>query len=289
MRYDQYKQTEIPWIESLPAHWDQIRNGGLFDPHQDKVGEKYSTFDLLSLTTQGVRRKDIHDAKGKVPASYEGYQIVNPGDMIFCLFDLDCSAVFSGLSEYHGMITSAYDVVKPKASMVNSRYLDYWFQFVFAGRYYKIFAKTVRYTINYDIFKAIKTPVPPRDEQDQIVRYLDWQTSRINKLIHGYQREIHLIQERTEYVIASAVIHGLNKNAEIKPSGIQNIPAIPSHWNILQNKRVFAERSELSETGTEPLLSVSKHYGVKPYADLTENEQYATIKPADSLVGYKKA
>lgn len=288
MRYATYQQTEIPWVDTIPAHWSQVRNGGLFNYHQDKVGVRFDNYDLLSLSTQGVRYKDIHDATGKVPASYENYQVVNPGDMIFCLFDLDCSAVFSGLSKYHGMITSAYDVMTPKENVINPRYLDYWFQSVFAGRYYKIFAKSVRYTINYDIFKALKTPVPPREEQDQIVRYLDWQTSRINKLIHGYQREIRLIQERAESTIASAVLQGLNKDVELKPTGIQNIDYIPEHWKVLQNKRIFAERSELSETGSETLLSVSKHYGVKPYDELSDTEQYATIKPAESLVGYKK-
>ena len=288
MRYNSYRQTEIPWVDAIPSHWDQIRNGGLFDYHQDKVGDRYSEYQLLSLTTQGIRCKDIHDASGKVPASYDNYQEVNTGDMVFCLFDLDCSAVFSGLSKYHGMITSAYDVMKPKDGIVNERFLDFWYQSVFAGRYYKIFAKSVRYTINYDIFKAIKTPVPPREEQDQIVRYLDWQTSKINKLIHGYQRQIRLLQEKTQKLTCDAVLHGLNEKVVMKPSGIQNIDLIPEHWRVLQNKRIFAERTEFSETGQEMLLSVSKHYGVKPYYSLEEDERYATIKPAESLVGYKK-
>ncbi len=84
------------------------------------------------------------------------------------------------------------------------------------------------------------------------------------------------------------VLHGLNEKAAMKPSGIQNIDLIPEHWRVLQNKRIFAERTELSETGQETILSVSKHYGVKPYYSLEEDEQYATIKPAESLVGYKK-
>ncbi len=288
MRYNQYQQTQIPWVEEIPCHWQQIRNGGLFDYHQDVVGEKYREYELLSLSTQGIKHKDISDVSGKVPKSYDSYQAVQPGDMVFCLFDLDCSAVFSGLSMYRGMITSAYDVMTPKTDIVNPRYLDYWFKSVFAGRYYKLFAKSIRYTINYDIFKALKTPVPPYDEQNQIVRFLDWQTSRINKLIHGFQREILLIRERTDSAISSAVLRGLNKDVKLKPTGLQNIEFIPEHWRILQNKRIFEERSEYSTTGNETLLSVSKHYGVKPYAELTDSEQYATIKPAESLVGYKK-
>ena len=287
MRYDQYKQTEIPWIESLPAHWKQIRNGGLFEPHQDKVGEKYSTFDLLSLTTQGIRRKDIHDVKGKVPASYEGYQIVNPGDMVFCLFDLDCSAVFSGLSEFHGMITSAYDVVKPKASIANSRYLDYWFRSVFAGRYYKIFSKSVRYTINYDIFKGIKTPVPPRDEQDQIVRYLDWQTSRINKLIHGYEREIKLLEERKNTVIDSAVTKGIRPNRDMQQLPTNWMGAnIPIDWKMIPSKRLFTEGKERKRPEDKP-ATASQKYGIIAQEDYMQKEGKRIVIATQGLDDWK--
>ncbi len=288
MRYEEYKPAEMPWINKIPAHWSQIRNGGLFDYHQDKVGADFGKYQLLSLSVQGVRVKNILDTSGKVPASYEGYQKVSVGDMIFCLFDLDCSAVFSGLSSFNGMITSAYDVMTPKDEMVNPQYLDYYFKSVFAGRYYKIFAKSVRYTINFDVFKALKTPVPPREEQDQIVRYLDWKVSCINKLIHGYQRQIKLLEERYTSMVTDAVVHGINADAHLVDANIQGFDRIPDTWKIIQNKRIFRERSEVSKTGDETLLSVSKRFGVKPYNKLEESERLATIKPSESLVGYKK-
>ena len=59
-------------------------------------------------------------------------------------------------------------------------------------------------------------------------------------------------------------------------------------WSVIQNRRIFRERVAYSTTGSETLLSVSKHYGVKAEKDLREDEQYASIKPAESLVGYKK-
>ena len=286
MKYDHYKQAEMPWIESLPAHWNQIRNGGIFDPHQDRVGEKYSEFNLLSLTTQGVRCKDIHDVKGKVPASYDSYQVVNPGDMIFCLFDLDCSAVFSGLSDYRGMITSAYDVVKPKASMVNSRYLDYWFQSVFAGRYYKIFAKSVRYTINYDIFKAIKTPVPPREEQDQIVRYLDWQTSRINKLIHGYQKQIGLLEERRNTIIDISVTKGVRPNRQMQTIPNCWMGDFPSDWKMIPSKRLFVEGKERKRPEDRP-ATASQKYGIIAQEDYMQIEGKRIVIATQGLEEWK--
>ena len=72
------------------------------------------------------------------------------------------------------MITSAYDVARPIDGYVSSRYLKYWFDSVFRGRYYKIFSKSVRYTINYDSFKTLKSPVPPKSEQDAEKEVMDY-------------------------------------------------------------------------------------------------------------------
>lgn len=119
-KYENYKLTEIPWVSQVPSHWALIRNGNILILKHNVVGDLHTQFDLLSLTTGGIRIKSADDTRGKVPASFESYQEVLPGDMVFCLFDLDCSAVFSGKSEYHGMITSAYDVAMPNLKLVSS-------------------------------------------------------------------------------------------------------------------------------------------------------------------------
>ena len=280
--YTNYSSTEIPWVNQLPSHWGQIRNGGIFDYHQIKVGKDYREFDLLSLTTQGIRCKSILDAKGKVPASYEGYQVVNPGDMVFCLFDLDCSAVFSGLSKYKGMITSAYDVMKPREYIVNPQYLDYWFQSVFSGRYYKIYAKSVRYTINYDIFKALKTPVPPRAEQDQIVRFLDWKVSQIDRLIAGYQKEIELLKERRVTIIDRAVTKGIDPEVDYMTPKAEWMGAVPAQWKSCRMKNIFTEINIRSIDGSEPHLSMSQKKGL-----ITDEEMKERRLLSENYIGGK--
>jgi len=155
---------EIPFIESLPSHWDVIPNRYLFYPDGKKVGSESANYQLLSLTTSGVKERNINVGGGKVPASYDNYQTVKKGQMVFCLFDLDCSAVFSGISNYNGMITSAYDVFST-SDRIDSRYADYWFKYVFSNRYYKMYSKNIRYTVTTDMFQSLKTPVPPLAEQ----------------------------------------------------------------------------------------------------------------------------
>ena len=285
-KYVEYQSGGLPWIKEIPAHWNLLRNGVFLKNHSEKVGDKFTDFQLLSLTTTGIKKKSINEVTGKVPESYEGYQKVFQGDMIFCLFDLDCSAVFSGLSDYDGMITSAYNVAKPDENIVNSGYLKYWYASIFAGRYYKIFSKSVRYTINYDAFKTIKAPIPPKSEQDQIVRYLDWKTYEIDRFIRQKRRQIKRIEELKKAETDRFVLRGVRKHKMLK-TDIIGLEEIPNDWEVVRNKNLFYERTMLSSTGSERLLSVSKHFGVKPYDDLDSDEQFATIKPAEDLSGYK--
>ena len=270
MGYDSYFDSEVSWIGSVPSTWKMIPNKYLFQKRQIKVGDRFPEYQLLSLTTTGVKEKDINDSKGKTPASFEGYQEVRPGDMIFCLFDLDVSAVFSGLSSYSGMITSAYDVTECNTDYILGRYADYWFKKVFSNRHYKIYSKNVRYTLSFDAFGGLKCPVPPIDEQEQIVKYLDWQVSKINVLIVAKKKAIALIKERQRLYTSGAVLSGINANASKKDSGIEWIGSIPSHWELWRCKYLFSERDERSLEGKEQHLSMSQKYGLVPDTQLDE-------------------
>lgn len=247
--YQQYQDSELPWVERIPSHWQWMRNAFLLKDHCEKVGDKYTDYQLLSLSTTGIRKKDISVTTGKVPESYDGYQKVYSGDMVFCLFDLDCSAVFSGISNYDGMITSAYDVAKPEESVVNGRFLKYWFDAVFSGRYYKIYSKSVRYTINYDFFKTLKSPVPPKVEQDQIVRYLDWKTTEIDKFIHQKKKQIKKIEELKQARIDEASIHGVNSDRTMNHTGLDWLGEIPAHWGITRLRNNYRLQNGISESG----------------------------------------
>lgn len=230
------KKTTIPFCEYIPDKWQVLQNRYLFCNHSVKVGENYNEYQLLSLTTSGVKKKDINASGGKVPTSYYNYQTVSNGDMIFCLFDLDCSAVFSGLSSFEGMITSAYDVFKPEEKYVDKHYIEYWFQYVFSYRYYKMYSKSIRYTITSDMFKAITTPVPPIEEQRRIGEYLDSKCTQIDALISNAQQQIEKLKAYKQSVITETVTKGLDPDVKMKDSGVEWIGEIPEHWKVIRLK-----------------------------------------------------
>lgn len=247
--------NEIPYIETLPSHWKVIQNRFLFYYDGKKVGDKYTDYQLLSLTTEGVKEKDISATGGKVPASYDTYQTVKKGQMIFCLFDLDCSAVFSGISHYDGMITSAYDVFSSTGKMENG-FADYWFRYVFFNRYYKMFSKSIRYTITGDIFRSIKTPVPPLNEQRIISEYLNHKCSQIDALIANTGTQIAKLKQYKQSLITEAVTKGLDPTVPMKDSGVEWIGKIPESWSVRKFKFATTIHEEKYTSGNYQYIAL---------------------------------
>ena len=233
------KDSKIEWAGKIPEHWREIPNKFLFYNSSEKVGCEAEHYQLLSLTTQGVKKKDKNATGGKVPLSYNTYQTVDVGDIIFCLFDLDCSAVFAGVSPYCGMITSAYDVLTPRDAVLYNKYADYWFQYAFSNRYYKLYSKNIRFAVTNDIFGSILTLVPPLAEQKKIADFLDGKCAEIDELVQTEEKMIEELKAYKQSVITEAVTKGLDPSAPMKDSGIEWIGKIPECWEIMTLKSLF--------------------------------------------------
>lgn len=190
----------IDWIGKIPEHWRLIPNKYLFVETTDKVGKHWASYDLLSLTTSGVKIKDINNIGGKMPDNYEKYLIIKKGQMIFCLFDLDMSAVFAGITTADGMITSAYNAYNA-TDLINTRFANYFFQFVFINRTYKLYSKNIRYTVTTDVFNSIKTAVPPLGEQKKIADFLDDKCGQIDEITKATREEIETLKQYKQSLI----------------------------------------------------------------------------------------
>lgn len=246
--------NELFFAPNIPAEWRLIPNKYLFISHSKKVGKGFNDYQLLSLTKKGVIAKDINSNEGKLPASFEGYQTVSKNDMIFCLFDLDMSAVFSGLSNLSGMITSAYDVFSLNYNFIDSNYCKYWFDYVFTGRYYKNYSKNIRYTVSEEAFGQIKTPIPSLDEQIKIGAILDKKINQIDELISNQEKQIEKLEEYKQSIITKAVTKGLDPNAKMKDSGVESIGLYPAHWKLMRAKFIAASIAKGSGITKEDVL-----------------------------------
>src|SRR5690606_8231794 len=110
--YSGYKDSGVEWLGQIPEHWEALSNKYIFSLNKILVGKKSSEYDLLSLTLNGVINRDMDNRQGKFPAEFDTYQEVQKGNFIFCLFDVEETPRTVGLSEFNGMITGAYTVMR---------------------------------------------------------------------------------------------------------------------------------------------------------------------------------
>ncbi len=231
------KYSGVEWIGNIPSEWKVEKNKHCFELTKNIVGEEFENYKLLSLTKKGIVIKDENNSFGKVPDSYETYQSVKQGQLVLCLFDLDCSAVFSGLSNYDGMISPAYKIYNCK-ECIDKKYAEYWFDYCFDGRKYMIYSKSLRYVVNADDFGTIEIAIPPLSEQKKIADFLDGKVAEIDKIIAETKSSIVNYKEYKQSVITEAVTKGLDKNVPMKDSGIEWIGDIPSGWNVSKIKYI---------------------------------------------------
>lgn len=225
------KESGIEWVGLIPDDWKIAKNNRLFNISKQLVNENWKNTQLLSLTKSGIIEKNINDGGGKQPESFGTYQYVEKDDIVLCLFDIDVSAVFSDRSKYDGMISPAYRVMKCTDAILPV-YAKWWFDAVNIGRYYLIYTKSLRKTIDADGFGNILTVVPPLSEQETIADYLDETCSKIDEIIAEAKASIDEYENLRQSIIYEILTKGPDDNVEMKDSGVEWIGKVPSHWMI---------------------------------------------------------
>lgn len=229
------KESGIEWIGEIPSDWEVKKNKYNFTINKRLIGSFWQTTQLLSLTKNGIKTINDGEQTGKVPASLSTYQKVDKDDIVMCLFDLDCSAVFSGISNFNGMISPAYKCLKCNKNIF-PQYIDYYFKTVFVDRKYMRYSKNVRYSLAIDEFMRIPILVPSFLEQQLIANFLDEKCDEIDSLTSDIQKQIETLQEYKKSVITEAVTKGLDPNVEMKDSGVEWIGEIPKQWKVNKGK-----------------------------------------------------
>lgn len=279
--YAEYREVNLPWLKAVPAHWEIRRNKNIFTEQKEIVGERSADYTLLSLTLNGIVPRDM-DGGGKFPESFDKYKIVKNGDMAFCLFDIDETPRTVGLSGYNGMLTGAYTIMR--VSNINARFIYYYYLALDNGKMLRPLYTGLRKTININTFQSTKVPVPPREEQDQIVRFLDWKVSSINKLINIKKKEIKAIDALKRSTVSHAITRGLTADAPMKYSGVKWLGDIPQRWYTVPLYAI-AQVKSINNCIDLPLMSVYLDAGVVPFVEREEKRTNATSK---DLTNYQR-
>ena len=197
------KESGIEWLGKIPAHWELLRNKIFITERDNVVGQDAYKYTLLSLTKQGVIQRDIESGKGKFPKEFDNYKIVESGNIIFCLFDVDETPRTVGLSSIDGMITGAYNVFSIKG--INSQFYYYYFLAVDEAKALRPLYSGLRKVVKTERFAGLRIPVPPEEEQDAIVSYLQSRITIIDNYIAKLKEEINYLQEYKQRLISDVV------------------------------------------------------------------------------------
>jgi type I restriction enzyme S subunit len=264
------------------------RNRVFLHPKFISVGQDASKYSLLSLTTNGIILRDVESGKGKFPKDFDSYQVVESNDIVFCLFDVDETPRTVGLSSLNGMLTGAYDAFSI-ADTVNPRFINYYYTAVDDIKALRPYYTGLRKVVKKDKFMAISIPIPPIEEQEKIVAYLDKKITLIESCKCQRERELQTLNELKQAEIASVVTRGLNPNVPMKDSGIFWQPLIPDNWTVTKLKHVLSKLDRPRQPEDE-LLVCSNSGEVKKRGDsklglvADSDEIYQGVKRGDLLI-----
>ena len=276
------KDSGIAWIGEIPADWSITILSALFYERKYKnrgLVEK----NLLSLSYGNIVRKSIESNEGLLPASFETYNIVESGNIVFRLTDLqnDKRSLRTGLCKERGIITSAYVTLQIRSDD-SPRYMHYLFHTYDLCKVFYGLGDGVRQGMNYEDLKHLQVLRPDLKTQHRIADYLDRKCSQIDAIIARQQEVIEKLKAYKLSVITEAVTKGLNPHAPMKDSGVEWIGEIPEHWKVPKIKYLATIAS-----GGTPDRSHSEYWnGSINWAktgELQNNEVYETEEKVSEL------
>lgn len=202
------KDSGIEWVNDIPAHWNVLPLFGMFYDKQIKNSEGIEN-NVLSLSYGKIIRRNIEDNFGLLPESFNTYQIVDDGDIIMRLTDLqnDKRSLRVGLVREKGIITSAYLCLSLLRNQ-NANNVEYFYYLLHTYDKYKIFYNLgggVRQSMGFADLKRMPLIMPPKDEQDEIVQYIKAQEEKINLFIQKKQRFIELLKEQRQSLVDNSI------------------------------------------------------------------------------------
>ena len=237
VKYDTYVDIQTPYVGEIPSHWKMVQNKRVM--HKEKrICESYNGQNIISLTLNGAIVRDL-GAGGKMPATFDGYQHVYPGELLMCLFDIDVTPRCVGRVNNEGLTSPAYSsfVLHDNA---NLGYYYYYYLMLDHTKELLHLAKNLRHSLTEEQIGQIKVPLPPIPEQEAIADYLDRETDRIDSIIAEAKDSIEEYKAWKASIIYEAVTKGLDPNVEMKISGVEWISRIPAKWSVKRTKALFS-------------------------------------------------
>ena len=269
-KYEEYKVLNVDWIKEVPKHWQLKR---IKDMGEYQSGEFINAEDFDDENQYPVYGGNGFRGLAK-KFNHKGEYILIGRQGALC----------GNINYANGKFwATEHAVVVYKKKKIDTRWYGELLKVMNLNRHAISAAQP---GLSVEKIKRLEIIVPPLDEQIAISQYISTKTEAIDKQIGSLEKKILLYKELTLSLIQNSVLRGLNKNVELRPSGVEWIGEIPCHWKIERAKDVFYEVKAKSKTGSEDLLSVSEYYGVARKSDVVDDDTIA-LSRAESLEDYK--
>lgn len=287
-------ESGIDWIGDIPTDWKVIANKHLMKKVK-KICTKYSGEDVLSLTMKGVVIRDLDNPFGKMPATFDGYQFVEAGNLLMCLFDIDVTPRCIGLVKNNGVCSPAYSQFQLNEVADAEYYYYYYLNLDFTKELLHL-AKNLRHSLTEEQLGAVPTALPSIEEQHRIVAFLDKKCSQVDDLIYNVQTQIDKLKHYKQSLITEVVTKGLDATVTMKDSGVEWIGKIPEHWIVVKNNVIFSNFTDKGH-GEAEVLSIYRELGVIPKSSRDDNhnvtsldtDSYKYIETGDLVINKMKA
>ena len=269
----------------MPSHWEVRKLGHILIKERR---ERPSDAELLVCTNKATVVKKGDSKMGLVSDTDEIYQGVCKGDLLIHGMDTWHGAI--AVSTLDGMCTPVVHVCTSKESV---KYVEYYLRNMAQNKVFKLISNGVRQNTSdfrsWNKIAPIPCLLPPYEEQLSIVSYLDDKCGKIDKMLERKQKQIELLAEMKQRIIADAVTRGLNPDVELKESGIFWIRHVPSHWNVRRLGHVLRKENRERPINAELLVCTNKAKVIKRGESkmglIADSEDvYQGVKKGDLLI-----
>ena len=236
------KPSGIEWIGDIPDDWEVTKIGQLYLERNEKVSDR--EYEALSVTKHGILKQLESAAKTD---NGDNRKLVKSGD--FVINSRSDRRGSCGISKFDGSVSLINIILMPTKKIAND-YYNYLFRTEnFADEFYKYGNGIVDdlWSTKWTSMKKILVPFPPLKTQRKIADYLDEECREIDATIAKQNESIEKLKAYKQSLISETVTKGLDKSASLKPSGIDYLGDIPSHWEIRKLKYVAKLDPTISE------------------------------------------
>ena len=287
MKYPTYsvkKNSGIDWLSDIPSHWEVKRlgflleriDGGVWGNNSDSENDTI----VLRSTEQNIDGtwKLEDPARRKLTEKEKLSALLDEGDLV--VTKSSGSAQHIGKTSYvtreiasmNCCFSNFMQRLRPKTKN-HSRFLFFVLNNPIAREQFNYFSNSTTglANLNASVIGQVRVAVPPEDEIEHLLHFLDIETAQIDTLIAKQEQLISLLQEKRQSLINRTVTKGVNPHVPLRNSGVEWIGEIPSHWQISRSKWLFRHRKERARTN-DIQLSATQAYGVISQAEYMDRE-----------------